>query len=76
MALGGFSPSIGENMKLEHGRQLALVVWQREGELDARPLIGVSEWVLQKIGEVRKDMGLSFNGLESEAWAMFVELEK
>lgn len=38
---------------------------------EVQPLMGASEWVLQKMGEVSAVVGLSFEGLEKEVWSLF-----
>lgn len=70
-----FYSSIGELVKLDHGRITDLVAWQ-ETELDAVPITKVYEWVLEKMGVVSKVLGVSFDRMEQAAWELFVELER
>lgn len=55
---------IGENIKRLHNNNLSLVM--SPAIEDANPLAEASDWVLLKIGEVSKVVGLSFKGLEEE----------
>lgn len=68
-----FLCAIGENViwiPPSHGpREL---VSMTEG---VQPISVVSEWVLEKIGEVNRVVGLSFERVEQEAWALFAKLD-
>lgn len=52
-----------------------MVLWSNQN-IEETPLASVSEWVLSRVEEVSKILGLSFEGLEDLAWELFVELEK
>lgn len=69
-----FLHSISENVKLSHDKELTVVAWFDQS-MEETPLASVSKWVLSKVEEVSKILGLSFEGLEVLAWELFAELD-
>lgn len=66
--------SIGEKVKRKHDKDLSLDLILMGEEL--HPLSEVSEWVLQKMGEVSQVVEFSFEGFEQEVWELFSKLER
>lgn len=63
---------IGENVKNGYEGVECWVLTAMDEMPD--PVVAISSWVLEKIEEVNKVMGISFEGMEEESWAFFAPL--
>lgn len=73
-SVGSFSPSICELIKIEKGKKMSrtlVLAIERE-----KPILEIVKWVLNQIEVISKFLGLSFEGHEQHAWALFTTLER
>lgn len=71
-----FNRSIGEMVKLGRGNMNSKAIVMAHDSTGPEPILEVSSWVLETMDEVSHFLGVSFEGVEKQAWELFIELGK